>query len=1033
MFFAGVTVLGIISAFNLPVELTPEVEYPKLTITIPWRGASPEVMEARVTSPVESVLASIRGIKKISSRSSAGNSRITVEFHPNTDMQFARLEILDKISMLKNDLPYGAGVPKLTDYVPEDLRELKGFLTYSISAPYHAGLIRKTVSDKMLVPLSSVDGVANVSIMGGTDREVSITIDRVKMRALGVEVNDLNRAVSELERKGAIGNIVNDDYRLRLSFSGAYDLKFIEEQPVKDTGEGRVLKISDFCEVEYTYPEPYMYYRINGKETINLIIDKKKGANTIQTAERVKDKINELASVLPKGYVVKKEIDKSERMKKELDELFSGALFSLAAIILILFAIYRSVKHSFIIIASVVFSLLLSFLLFFIFDLSLNILTIASFVLGFGFMVDNSIVVVDFIDRYGDKRNPKRLAVLEERIFPALFASTLTTVAVFIPLVFLSGELRLYFVQFAKGIIFTLTASLIVAFSVIPHVYFKFSGNGGKHKSNGHFVKKIYIAITERIIRFKKTALIFIVLIIGLPVWLLPERIETPVVGDVYNFLFDSQAYQQIKPYVNNVLGGSLNLFFNKIDRGKIWNYGEETRISVRIELPNGNRIERINNICKAFEREILNYKKQIDYVTANVYNEEIAYINVVFTKEQSNTAFPFMLKNYLTSYASRIGGISVGVYGFGPGFYNGLGGTMSSYRVAVKGFNFERVKKIAQEFKTVIETNPRVDNIDIDQSFRYGAKDTYEIIGEINRKKLAYAGLTVTDLANEISAAVSGSFTYGKVSVAGEEAPLTIKYAGYKNIQLNELENAIIKGGNAYVKIKDIVKFKKSKVQTVIVREDQQYVRYISFEYKGPYKYGTEFLESSMSKIFLPEGYSMERGKMFFFFNDKEEAEEWKIIIIATILIFMITGALFEDIKKPAIIMAAIPFAAVGVVFLFYLFDFTFNRGAYAGLLLLAGLSVNNSILLTDYISKNLKSKTSAEVIELSYHRLKPVFTTTLTTIAALIPLLFFTESEFWRSLSLSIIGGIGLSALLTLFYIPLFYCLLNKKIVRE
>ncbi len=1029
IFFAGVTVLGIIAAVNLPVELTPEVEYPKITIALQWRGASPEVVEARVTSPIEAAVASIRGIKKITSHSSSGSSQITIEFHPSVDMKFVRLEILDKLSILKNELPYGTGVPKLTDYVPEDLSDLQGLLTYSISAPYQADVIRKNAIDKMLIPLSSVEGVSNVSVIGGREREIAVTIDRAAMRAFGIRASDINNAISEIERSGSIGGIIKEDYRLQLSFAGATDnLDIIKNQPVKSLTDGTVLKISDFCRVNFTYPEPYRYYRINGQETVSLIIDKKKGANTIETAERVKQKIKELAVNFPDEYAVRKEIDKSERMKKELDELFSGAFYSLAAIIFILFIIYRSLLRSLIIIISVIFSLLLSFLLFFIFGLSLNILTIASFVLGFGFMVDNSIVVVDFIDRNISNGNPKRMAVIEEKIFPALFASTLTTVAVFIPLVFLPGELRLYFAQFAKGIVFTLTASLIVAFTVIPQIYFKFLRTVNKRGNSNQFAKKIYAKITGLIIRFKKTSIIFVVLIIGLPVWLLPERIDTPVLGGVYNFIFDNSIYGEIKPYVNNVLGGSLNLFFNKIDRGKIWKYGEETRLAVRIELPNGNEIKRIDKICRDFESEILKYENRIDYTTANVYNEELAFIKVVFTKEQSNTAFPFMLKNYLTSYASRIGGISVGVYGFGPGFYNGLGGSMSSYRVAVKGFNFEKVRAIAKQFKSVIEVNPRVGNVDIDQSFRYGAKDVYELIGEINRDKLAYAGLTVLDLANEINAAISGNFTYGRMSVSGEEYPITIKYSGYKNIQLNELRNAVIGGDKGKVKIKDVVTFKRNKVQSVIIREEQQYVRYISFDYKGPYKYGTEFMNASLDKIFLPEGYSMERSNIFFFNDKDEETEEWKIILIAAILIFMITGALFENIKKPALIMAAVPFAAVGAITLFYLFDFTFNRGAYAGLLLLVGLSVNNSILLTDYISKNSKSGKIAEIIELSYHRLKPIFTTSLTTIAALMPLLFLTDSEFWQSLSLSIIGGIGLSALLTLLYIPLIYCLLNK-----
>ena len=1031
MFFFAVLVIGIISLSQIPVELTPEVEYPKLSITVNWSGVSAEVMEAQVTSVIESAMAGIEGVKKISSQSSSGYSKIDLEFHENTDMPFSRMEILEKISSVKDELPFGVSSPRLSDYVPDDLADLQGFLTYSVSAQVSAGQIQKTVNDEMLYPLLSVPGVRDVKIRGGRELSVNISIDQKKMNALRIFSNELNDAISEIEILGPIGAVYSGDHKVHLFLNNKVnDLGIIRNQPVKVLADGTIIRISDFCSVDYDFAEATSYYRLNGKETVTITIDKKRGANTIETAGLLKDKIKDLSDILPTGYIVKKEVDKSEKMKNELDELFSGAFYSLLFIILILFIIYRNLKHSFVIIISIVFSLLLSFILFNMFNMSLNVLTIAAFVLGFGFMVDNSIVVVDFIEQHPVDNNLKKLAVILNKIFPAVFASTITTIAVFIPIIFMSGDLKLYFEQFAKGIVFTLTASLIASFTVVPPLYFRMIKRKEIVVTKDGFIKKIYSHILTILFRFKKSAITFIILINGLPVWLLPNRIETPVFGDLYNFVFASSVYDDIKPYVNYAFGGSLNLFFNHLDRGRLWNYGSETKINLRIELPNGNHIERINKICQGFEEEILKYKGNFDFISANVYSDEIALITINFDKEQAKTAFPYVLKNYLTSYANHIGGISVAVSGFGPGFYNGLSSASTSNSVEIKGFNYDKVKELALEFKSIIENNSRVTNIDIDKGYYYGAKDSYEIIGKIKRNLLAEKGINVIDLIDEMSSVVSGNFSYNKFLIDNDEVPFVIKYSNYKNLQLNNLENTIIQLSNgSKIKFKDVVEFKEKKVLSRIIREDQQYLRIVSFNYKGPYRYANKLIENSIKQINVPEGYLIKERIQYLLMQQEEEMNIALMLLIALLLIFMITGALFESLKKPLLIMTAIPFAAVGAILLFYFGDFTFDRGAYAGLLLLVGLSVNNSILLVDYLNKFNTNAGFKQITELSYKRIKPIFTTTLTTIAAILPLLIITDSDFWQSLGLAILGGIVISALLVILFVPLLFVNLNHK----
>lgn len=1032
MLLVVIVVLGLVSLLNLPIELNPNVEFPRLSISVSWNGVSAEAVEAFVTAPIEAQLAEIRGVKNINSRSSQGYSYINLELHENTNMDFIRIEINEKLSIVKDELPYGVSPPKLSAYLPEDFRDLQGFITYTISANRSANEVRKYVKENLVYPLMSLNGIADVQVRGGNEREITIEIDYEKAKILKISNNEISEAISEIEEILTAGAIKtkNDQVVLRIS-NNISNLSVIENQIIKRTEDGTLIKLVDIGKVYDDFSESRNYYRINGKETVSLILNKEPGTNSLEISEEVYKKIDELSKDFPKDYLLTKEIDKSEKVREELSELTSNGIISFVIILVILLIIFRNINYSVIIIISIIFSLLFSFLLLYLFEISLNIITISAFVLGFGFMVDNAIVVIDYLDKHKNEKDIKRLSLILKEIFIPVLASTLTTIGVFLPLLFLTGELRLYFEQFAMGVVFTLFASLIVSFSIIPMLYSRFGNNKSSNKSNNHknILYRLYFYLMQKIFRWKRISLALLILIIGLPVWLLPERIETPIISNIYNPIFESEIYSELKPYINYGFGGTLNLFFNHISRGKVWNFGEETYIYVRLELPNGNTIQRMNALTKDFEREILNYSENIKTVIANVRDEESASIRVEFTKEQSQRSFPYMLKNYLTAYATRLGGLNVSVYGFGPGFSSG-GGSSFGFTVVAKGFNYKKVKELAQEFREIIGRNPRIDNVDIDRSVSYWEKDTYEIIAQLKRYNLSKYNITINELLNTIASNTKGNLSLNRFYLDDEEVKYSIKFKDFRKIQLNEIENLIVKNnlGNSF-KIKELIQFKQQKVLSSIHRENQQYIRNISFDYKGPYKYGNKFIKSSLEKINLPEGFTIKQREFRFRFGEEEEIDIWMILIMSIVLTFMITASLFESITKPGYILLAVPFAIIGTLFLFFILDLTLDRGAYAGLLLLIGLSVNNSIMLVDHISKKGKHLNAEGLINASYSRLRPIFTTTLTTAGALVPLLFVSEVTFWSSLSYSVLGGILFSSLLTIVYVPLFYLLATLK----
>ncbi len=1033
MFFFCVIVIGVVSVLNLPLELVPHVEYPRLSVSVLWPGVSPEVVESHLTSPVEAELATLEGVKKISSTSSLGRAVISIEFHPVVDIDFARVQINEKLSSLKNSLPEGVLPPQISQYIPKDFEDLEGFLTYSISANRSANEVRKYLLDNVILKLKNIDGVSNVEIRGGSDRLIEIVIDYNKTKSLGISNEEINLAVSEAEKIFSAGKIESNNNIAFINVNNNVNTaSVLGEQVIKVLKGGSAVRIRDIASIVDSYEEPQNYYRINGKETVTLIITKELGANTLSVAKKVKKKILDLSKTFPSDFSVIKEVDRSEDITKDLSELYKNGIFSFIIIFIIVFLLFKNFRYALIIITSILFSLLATLALFYLFELTLNIITISCFVIGFGFIVDNSIVVIDYLDKHYNGRGEKYVAVLVKEIFYPLLTSTITITAVFIPLIFLTGELQLYFKQFALGIGFTLFASLVVSFTVVPLLFLK---TYTKRKSillsstrNTHQYK-VYNTVILQIFNRKKLSILFLILVIGLPVWLLPPRIETPIVGDVYNSIFDSEMYQDIKPYVNYALGGVLNLFFNHTSRGELWSYGEETYIFVHLELPNGNRIERINKLSTDLENEILVYKKNFKTLIANVINENMAIIKIEFTASQTNTAFPYILKNYITAYVTLLGGVDSYVYGFGPGFSNASGGASSMFNIEVKGFNYERVRSLAEIFRDKIKVSPRVDNVDIDKSRYFWSSDTYEIVGDIQRDKLAAFGITTDELFRVIAKNTYGNLSYNVFRIDNDIVNYRVKFSNYGDVQLEYLKNLIVnENGKDKLKVANLVNFEERKVLSSINKVDQQYVRYISFEFKGPYKYGRDFMEKTISSINVPEGYLIKPMDFLFMFSEEDEIDIWKVLAAALIVIFMVTSAFFESFKKPLVIITAVPYAIIGAVFLFWLTDSNIDRGAYAGMLLLVGLSVSNAIVLVNYFSKSVVNK-AEEIIELTGRRLRALTSTTITTFAALIPFIMSHAETFWKHLSLSIAGGIVVSYLFVIMFLPFIYQLVIKR----
>lgn len=1101
---------------GLPGQLTPDVEYPRLTVRLAWASAPPETVESTITAPLEGELSKLHGIKSLSSVSSEGRSEITIEFHAGINMDMARLEINERLSVLMENLPREVSPPSVSNYIPDEIEKMTGFLTYTLSAPRSPGEVRRYADEYLKLPLRSISGVNDVLISGGNHRHISVELSREQTERLNIHPDEVTNALKDayLTLSGAQSlrsDLMNTDSLIkRARCTVVQSLRHIEDlqylpvafraapnntrQPASTTmtdnnkpekqenpDNNVTVKLGDISTIRDDFAEPTSFYRLNGKETIILRLQKEPGADIIRTADKVYKTIEALQAALPKDYVLRKESDVSEKMRLELSDLYSTILYALIAlgiVILLLFRQNTALRMVAIIITAVVVSMCLASVGFAVFGVGLNIISIAAILLGFGVTVDIVIIMAEFLERENVALRHRhkastiilRFTVQSRSMAVPLVGSALTTIAVILPLMALNTELQQYLWDFTITSVIIVCTSVMVSLSFVPLLCYywlprniipvseeipnhdihspsfstptlqepqdtaqrfgylstHFGLNVEPERFNTIFYR-VYAALIQRITRWKKTALFALMIVGGLPLWLLPGRIETPYLAPVYNEVFDSPLYGYLKPYLYTYLGGAWNLFSNRLPRGDMWQIGNEQYLMVYLKLPNGNRIERINTLAKAIEAEILRYGSAVALLTTSVSNDERAWIKVEFPRHQADPTFPYKLKNYLVAYATRLGGLEVSVLGFGDSFSTGLGGSPVSFMVKARGYNYEDVKSLAQEFRRVLERHPRVSQVDIDRSVYWGEPEVFEQIIRLDRELLLRSSATIEQLLPFIRLNAIGTIGGSSFKLGAEEISYDVKFAGYKDTQASELmERILYDSRGTQLKLGSIARLEQQKTLSRIIRENRQYLRTITFEFLGPYRYGEEYLKQALASIPLRAGYSLEYERGGFMFGDENTLSILNSLALSVLLIFMVGAAMFESLRAPLIIVSTIPIALMGAVYSLHWFDLGLDRGAFAGMLLLIALAVNNAIIMVYQVlfhkSRFNDGITVENLIWVCFRRLRPVALTTSITALMMAPLVLQDNHGFWQTLGATVIGGVIWSGFFLIVAIPVF-----------
>lgn len=1028
--------LGGASIYYLPLDLSPSVEFPRLTISTYFPESTPEMIESLISAPIESRMQELPDVRNIKSVSSKDFSRVTLEFDRKADMRYTLFQVNELLADYKNWLPKEVYKPDIQKYIPDEF-EQSAFLSYRLLSGLPENQLYELVNNKIKRPLINVQGVAAIDIFGLRSPVVEILVDLKKLKQYKITPYEIRQCLHAAEDE--LGIVRKNDYRLSIKLSYKFNnIQEVKKTPLKKIGGGTIY-LKDVADVMQNYRKLRYKKRIDGKHTLLITIEKESGSNTIGVADRVFETVKKIEQNLPKESSLLLVEDASSKMRKSLEELSLRSAIALFAIFFLLTIVLKRIRGALIILFSIILSVLTVFIFIYALDYSINLLTIAGLALGFGFMVDNAIIVFDNIER---RENLSHIPQAASEVISPITAATVTTLAALLPFVFLTKEMQIYYIPFAVVVGVTLIASVLFSFLFVPAAFYHLYKNNYKPQKKTVFskIEKVYRSVFRRLIKFRWIVIALTLLTFGLPLWLLPDSLDeskdsqfyNKYIMSSYNVTIGSSFYSKIREYSDPLLGGTLRLFIKYVDKGEIWQWGGGTYLMVYLRMPQGSDMGLSEKIILPFEQIALHQKGYGKIETT--IGRSFANMRVDFPEETAYSAAPFILKDKLIMRATEVGGAAISVYGYGDGFSSGYGGASFNYRVKFLGYNYLELRKLAAKFKKRLERNMRIRNINIDASMRFSIDELFQLEMELDRAQLGLLGLKPNQVLPLMRLYTNESLGRERIQIGMKEELLNIKAKDFENTQIDELNNKWfqVEGVNPF-RLSQFSKTSKKPVLAEIRRENQQYIRLLTFDFLGPYKFGKEYLKNVTKDFKLPVGYNIDHNVMWFF-KEEEKENLYMVILLGLLLIYMVTAALYESFRDPFLIFLTIPSGLIGVFIIFFMFDANFGQSAYIGVLFISGIVVNNSIILINRFKINLKNGFSLiqAVTTGAAHHLKPVLLTTITTIFGFLPMALLAgqnSDDLWYSLALTGIGGMTASLFFILFVLPLMFYIVEKR----
>jgi multidrug efflux pump subunit AcrB len=1026
MIFAVLTLIGFALVPRLSVQYTPSASNANININYSWSNAAPKAIEREVTTPLEGALSLVENIENIYSTSSNGQGNISVTLRKSANIDWTRFEIAMAVRRIYTQLPEGVSFPTITLNNPTEDEQNRPILTYSLNGKQSVTDLYTYAREVLSTQLSLLSDIRNIQVVGGNRLEWRVTYQANQLRVLGLRELDIQRALQAHFQTDALGiaHVGNQTFSVQLQTIPLTTAQDWQNIPIKNI-QNRLITLGQIAIIERVEQPARSYYRINGKNSIRLLFYPEATANTIELAKNIQFNIQNIE--LPNGSELFLDDDATEYLNEELQKIQDRTLLSLAILLFFVFIVHRSWRHTLVVALSLVANLGVAAIGYFIFNIEMNLYALAGITVSFGLMIDNTIVMVHHIRHYQNLK-----------VFPALLAATFTTIAALVIVFFLPEKWQLSLAAFSKVVIINLTVSLIIALLLIPALIDGLRLKPIESRKNVLFKNKkrafrfhfFYKKMLQFIIRFRGWAIGLVILLFGLPVWLIPNQVEN---WETYNHFMKSERYTEtIAPIMNRWLGGTLRLFSWYVYEGASYQKPEQDVLHVRAKMQQGSTIEQMNDVFLHLEKYISQYDKAISQYITKVSNGEYASMEIHFEKAYSRY-FPYELKSKLIAYSFNLGGVEWDIFGIGKGFSNASGTEPVAYHVAMYGYNDDKLKTQAQIFANKLVTHPRVKTVNIEGNVNWYSKDRYEYFVEPDYLALAKKDLNWANFASQLQGFHQA--TYPQLNTNDGQV-VRISNTNQSNNDLWRLNNVSLPIDSTKVRFSEIAHISKQKVSNAIHKENQQYLRMVEWEYTGSAKFGNAYIKKSIDEMELemPLGYSME-------WKDYDwgggEQQQYVLLLLVIGLIFFICAVLFESLRQSLTIILLIPTSFIGIFLTFYWFDFQFDQGGYTAFILLSGLVVNSLILIiNDYngLRKKHPRRNGLDLyLKAFYRKAIPIILTILSTALGLLPFIIYGQNEiFWFSLAVGTIGGLVFSLFVIGLFIPIFFKIKNTASVK-
>ncbi len=1008
MIFAGILLFGILAHRMLPRDVLPEIEMPVLTVVTVYPGASAGDVEKQVTEVLESTLAGTSNLVNITSQSKENVSFISLQFDWGSNLDEKANSTRDLLEFSQRYLPDEAQTP-IVMRIDSDMFPV---LVLGVNAVESYNDLGRIVDQDVSNALRRADGVGALLILGKIDKQIQVELDPYKLKAYNLSTSLITAALRAENINIPAGSMVVGHDDLAVTVPG----EFTDIEQVKNTAvaslDGKTIYIKDIAIVKEGIRDRNEVARLDGLTGVGIFVQKQAGANTLEVVNAVREQIESIMPNLPPDVTIEELMDNSELVVFTLKNLTTTIFYVALFVIIVVIFFLRKLRSSLIIILTIPFSLIVAFIFMYLSGYSINIFSLMSLAIALGMVIDNAIVVFENISRHIENGvPPKQAAIFGTReMGSAITAATLTTIAVFFPLLFLEGIVGIMFRQLAIITAITLLASLFTALLLTPMLSSKIILTNDSHKKPNKlfmyieklflWVENFYLITIKKAIKNRLIVIILALIIFG------SSLLLTRLIGTDYIPDFDAG---DLSAVVETRVGASTE---------------ETLKLTEKIENIFREEVHEIRSLYSLAGQSEEGVLSSVGFREGK--NVTTVFARIVQPEERERTSEE--IANVLRSRIAEIPEVEDYVVSGGSLLSAAVLGNIRPVELKIRGDNIEELNNLALQIQDSMMVSGYFSNV---QSSVDRGKPELQI--NIDKSKAAMHGINTAMLSLQLRHSVYG-LSAGTMSINDEDVELWVRYDKNYLTTSEDLNNVMINTlHGTQVPLGLVAQVEEGRGMLEIRRENQQRVVYLYATPRGvSLGEASEILNNKIRNIEVPDGVTLDFGGQL-----SEQADTFRslyiMFAIGLLLVFMVMASQFESLKNPFIIIFTVPLSFTGVILAFYITGLTLSAVTFLGIIMLLGIVVNNGIVIVDYTNllraRGLKVKDA--VIEAGKNRLRPVLMTSFTTMLGMLPMALSrgVGSEIWSPLGVTMIGGLLISTMITLILIPVIYFYFNNK----